>query len=37
MAGTDPKDTHHAPFYFCRKVTACSLTLFVIASSRDPR
>jgi hypothetical protein len=37
MARTDPKDTHHAPFFFRRKVTACSLTQFVIASSRDRR
>ena len=37
MARTDPKDSHHAPFFFRRKVTACSLTQFVIASSRDRR
>ena len=32
MARTDPKDSHHAPFFFRRKVTACSLTQFVIAT-----
>jgi hypothetical protein len=37
MARTDPKDSHHAPFFFRRKVTECSLTQFVIASSRDRR
>ena len=37
MVRTDPKDSHHAPFFFRRKVTACSLTQFVIASSRDRR
>ncbi len=32
MVRTDPKDSHHAPFFFRRKVTQ-----FVIASSRDRR